>query len=54
MISFHISFCICLMSVAVQGTLLPTVARKLNMIDDNDNVLKTFTDYQEERTFATH
>ena len=36
------------MSVAVQGTLLPTVARKLNMIDDNDNVLKTFTDYQEE------
>lgn len=45
---FHISFCICLMSVAVQGTLLPTVARKLNMIDDNDNVLKTFTDYQEE------
>ena len=45
---FHISFCICLMSVAVQGTLLPAVARKLNMIDDNDNVLKTFTDYQEE------
>ena len=45
---FHISFCICLMSVAVQGTLLPTIARKLDMIDDNDNVLKTFTDYQEE------
>lgn len=45
---FHISFCICLMSVALQGTLLPTVARKLDMIDDNDNVLKTFTDYQEE------
>lgn len=45
---FHISFCICLMSVALQGTLLPTIARKLGMIDDNDNVLKTFTDYQEE------
>ena len=27
---------------------LPTVAHKLAMIDDNDNVLKTFTDYQEE------
>ena len=45
---FHISFCICLISVALQGTLLPTVAHKLAMIDDNDNVLKTFTDYQEE------
>lgn len=45
---FHISFYICLISVALQGTLLPTIAHKLKMIDDKDNVLKTFTDYQEE------
>lgn len=45
---FHISFYICLISVALQGTLLPTIAHKLKMIDNRDNVLKTFTDYQEE------
>ena len=49
---FHISFYICLISVALQGTLLPTIAHKLKMIDDTDNVLKTFTDYQEEEHLA--
>ena len=34
--------------MTLQGTLLPAIAHKLAMIDDNDNVLKTFTDYQEE------
>ena len=45
---FHIVFCICLISVAFQGTLLPYISHKLNMIDDDDNVLKTFTDYQDQ------
>lgn len=45
---FHISFCICLLSIALQGTLLPTLAKKLSMIDRHANVFKTFTDYQEE------
>lgn len=45
---FHISFCLCLISVALQGSLLPKVAHRLNMIDDEEDVLKTFTDYQEE------
>lgn len=45
---FHIVFCIVLFSIALQGTLLPYVAKKLNMIDDDGDVLRTFTDYQEE------
>lgn len=46
---FHIVFCIVLFSIALQGTLLPKVAEKLNMIDANADVLKTFNDYQEEQ-----
>ncbi len=45
---FHMVFCIVLFSIAFQGSLIPYFARKLNMIDDNDNVLKTFNDYSEE------
>jgi cell volume regulation protein A len=45
---FHIVFCIVLLSISFQGTLIPFVAKKLNMIDDNANVLKTFNDYTEE------
>ena len=35
-----------LFSVAVQGTLIPTVARKLDLIDDEESVLKIFNDYK--------
>lgn len=45
---FNIVFCVCLMSMLVQGTLLPSAARRMNLIDDNSNVLKTFNDYKEE------
>ena len=45
---FHIVFCVILLSIAIQGTLLPAVAKKLSMIDESGNVLKTFTDYTEE------
>lgn len=45
---FNIVFCVCLLSMLVQGTLLPSVARKLKLIDDSTNVLKTFNDYKEE------
>lgn len=46
---FHIVLCIVLISIAFQGSLLPYVAKKLKMIDENDDVLKTFTDYQDEK-----
>ena len=39
-----------LFSVAVQGTLIPTVARKLDLIDDEESVLKTFNDYKEDKS----
>ena len=45
---FHIVFMISLLSVAVQGSLLPYVAKKLNMVDEEDDVKKTFNDYQED------
>lgn len=45
---FHIVFCIVLLSIAFQGTLLPVFAKKLRMVDDESNVLRTFNDYQEE------
>lgn len=44
---FDIVFCICLMSVAVQGSLLPLVSKKLDMVDVGGVSLKTFNDYQD-------
>ncbi|MGN0141874.1 MAG: potassium/proton antiporter [Roseburia sp.] len=45
---FHIVFMVALLSVAVQGTLLPWAAEKFHMVDDQCDVRKTFNDYQEE------
>lgn len=45
---FHIVFCVVLFSIGIQGSLLPFVAKKLNMIDTKHNVEKTFNDYSEE------
>ncbi len=47
---FHIVFMVTLLSVSIQGGLLPFVAGKLRMVDDNSDVRKTFNDYQEERS----
>ena len=45
---FSIVFVIVIISILVQGTLLPLMSKKLNMIGENDNVLRTFNDYTEE------
>ncbi len=45
---YHIVFCVVLFSILIQGALLPLAARKLNMIDNNADVMKTFTDYSDE------
>ncbi|NLY19669.1 MAG: potassium/proton antiporter [Tissierellia bacterium] len=45
---FHIVFGICLLSSFVQGSFLPWISKKYDMIDDTDTVLKTFNDYTEE------
>lgn len=45
---FHIVFFIVLFSILLQGTLLPLVSKKLDMIDKNADVMKTFNDYMDE------
>lgn len=46
---YHIIFFIALISVGVQGTLIPIIARRLELLDNNRPVLKTFNDYVEEK-----
>lgn len=45
---YHIVFMVAFFSVAIQGTLLPLAAKKLDMVDEASDVRKTFNDYQEE------
>lgn len=45
---FHLVFCIVLFSILFQGSLIPYAAKKLNMIDEDTDVFKTFNDYTEE------
>lgn len=45
---FHIVFCIVLFSILLQGSLIPYMAKKMNMIDNSADVFKTFSDYTEE------
>lgn len=45
---FHIVFFIALFSVGLQGTLITPIAKKLDLVDNESAVLKTFNDYQEE------
>lgn len=42
---FNIVFCVALISVAFQGLLLPKVAHILDMVDEEQDVMKTFNDY---------
>lgn len=44
---FNIVFCIVLISISLQGSLIPWVAGKLDMLDAGSNVMKTFNDYSE-------
>ena len=46
---YNIVFCVAVISVAFQGLLLPAAARKLDMVDDSQNVMKTFSDYQDDQ-----
>ena len=47
---FHLVFFVALFSVLIQGTLTPVLSKKLDLIDENEDnsVMKTFTDYSEE------
>ncbi len=45
---YNLVFCIVIMSISIQGTLLPWAAKKLSMIDKTADVNHTFNDYQED------
>lgn len=45
---FNLVFCIVLFSIALQGSLLPKAAERFSMIDHNEDIAKTFNDYQAE------
>ena len=45
---FHIVIFIVLFSISIQGTLLGLVAKELDMIDEDGNFMKTFSDYSDE------
>ena len=49
---FHIVFVVALLSVSLQGSLLPFIAKKVNMIDKYSDVRKTFNDFQQESAIA--
>lgn len=42
---FQIVFVVTLLSTSVQGGVLPWMAEKLNMLDENEDVSRTFNDY---------
>lgn len=44
---FNIVFCLVLISISLQGSLIPWVAGKLDMLDADTDVMKTFNDYSE-------
>ena len=45
---FSIIFVVVIVSIALQGSLLPLFSKKAHMLGDSDNVLRTFNDYQDE------
>lgn len=44
---FNIVFIVVILSIALQGSLIPLASRQLDMIDEGSDVLKTFNDYSE-------
>lgn len=45
---FNIVLTVVLLSISLQGSLIPLVARKTGMTDKDEDIMKTFTDYSEE------
>ncbi|WP_154026413.1 potassium/proton antiporter [Olsenella uli] len=45
---FDLVFVVVILSLVIQGSALPALAKRLNMIDPVANVMRTFNDFQEE------
>ena len=48
---FNVVLITSLLSISLQGSLLPLVAKKLDMIDDSPNIYKTFNDFSDSIDF---
>ena len=48
---FHVVFLVSLFSIAIQGALLPTISKKLDMVEKEANIYRTFNDYEESIDF---
>ena len=48
---FNLVFMLVLLSMTVQGSFLPWISKKLDMLDRNSNVLRTFNDFVDEETY---
>ena len=49
---FNIVFCIVLISMALQGSLIPFAAKKFRMTDEGEDVMKTFNDYNDSQELS--
>ena len=49
---FNVVFIVVLLSLIVQGSLLPAVARRLGMVDASGNVMMTFNDFQHDNDLS--
>jgi cell volume regulation protein A len=51
---FSVVFCVVVISILAQGTLIPFMAKKMKMVDENADVMTTFSDFteQSEATFG--
>ena len=49
---FDIVFCIVLISIALQGSLIPWAAKEFDMNDQNADVMRTFSDFSEQSELA--
>lgn len=47
---YHIVAIVVMLSLIIQGSLLPFISKRLNMIKEEGNILKTFNDYVEEKS----
>lgn len=49
---YHVVFGICVLSAAIQGSLMPLAAKRWDMIDPNETVLKSFNYYLDKAKIA--
>lgn len=49
---FHTIFWVVIFSIALQGSFIAFAAKKLDLVDDSESVMKTFNDYQDEGDFS--